>query len=61
MVVEFAVAGAQPLGSPRGTSNGDGRPWDTSMVAALGDLQLDMDTVAAFESVWNNDAFVKRW
>jgi hypothetical protein len=28
------------------------RPWDTTMIAATGDLQLDEETLAQFRQVW---------
>jgi hypothetical protein len=42
-------------------STSDSRPWDTSMVAIQGDLQLDDEAVSQLRSVWNNDALMKRW
>jgi hypothetical protein len=38
------------------TPRSDGvRPWDTTMFAASGDLELDDDDVAEFRKVWPGD------
>ena len=44
------------------TPRTDGRrPWDTTMVATSGDLQLDPETVADLSAVWNNKELATRW
>jgi hypothetical protein len=35
--------------TPRGDSE---RPWDTTMIAASGDLQLDAEEVAELRTIW---------
>jgi hypothetical protein len=38
------------------TPRGDGvRPWDTTMIATSGDLQLDAEVVAEFRKIWPGD------